>query len=102
MSVVAHHVQFYDFTPSAFTCVSRCHNGLIATGKADGTIEVYDGERNFFMVFRIPRILSSSVESIGWAKSRLFVTGANGCFSEVDLNSSSLKVIFYILRVHPN
>ncbi|KAA0190327.1 hypothetical protein FBUS_01659 [Fasciolopsis buskii] len=92
-AVPVHRIQCYDYHPSAFTCLARSPvDGLIAAGRADGAVEVYDERRNFVMIARFPSALVTSVESLGWSKGRrLFCTGALGRIYELELCTSSVK-----------
>ncbi|VDP88146.1 unnamed protein product [Echinostoma caproni] len=92
-AVHVHRIQCYDYQPSAFTCLARSSiDGLIAAGRADGAVEIYDEKREFVMIARIPHTLLKSVESLGWSEGRLFCTGALGQIHELDLHKSSIKV----------
>ncbi|KAA3679274.1 uncharacterized protein DEA37_0005362 [Paragonimus westermani] len=92
MDILVHRVQFYDFCPSAFTCISKSDSSLLAAAKVDGSLEVYDEKQNFFMVARIPSSVMKSVESVAWIGSRLFCTGALGRLYEIDIHRSTIKV----------
>ncbi|TPP64227.1 hypothetical protein FGIG_08407 [Fasciola gigantica] len=91
--VCVHRIQCYDYHPSAFTCLARSpSDGLIATGRADGAVEVYDERRNFVLIARFPAGLLKSVESLGWSrKRRLFCSGALGRIHELELHTCSVK-----------
>ncbi|KAF8562216.1 hypothetical protein P879_08881 [Paragonimus westermani] len=91
MDLLVHRIQFYDFCPSAFTCISKSDSSLLAAAKVDGSLEVYDEKQNFFMVARIPSSVMKSVESVAWIGSRLFCTGALGRLYEIDIHRSTIK-----------
>ncbi|TGZ75789.1 hypothetical protein CRM22_000188 [Opisthorchis felineus] len=91
MEFPIHRIQFYGYIPTPFTCIAAADSGLLATGRQDGSIEVYDRHRNFFMVTRIPSTVTKSVEALSWIGPRLFYTGALGRLVEVDLNTFSVK-----------
>ncbi|KAF5401012.1 hypothetical protein PHET_05591 [Paragonimus heterotremus] len=91
MDLIVHQVQFYDFCPSAFTCISKSDSCLLAAARVDGSLEVYDEKQNFFMVARIPSSVIMSVESVTWISSRLFCTGALGRLYEIDIQRSTIK-----------
>ncbi|OON17236.1 WD domain, G-beta repeat protein [Opisthorchis viverrini] len=91
MEFPIHRIHFYGYTPVPFTCIAAADSGLLATGRQDGSIEVYDRHRNFFMVARIPSTVTKSVEALSWIGPRLFYTGALGRLVEVDLDTFSVK-----------
>uniref|UniRef100_A0A3Q0KQ47 WD_REPEATS_REGION domain-containing protein n=1 Tax=Schistosoma mansoni TaxID=6183 RepID=A0A3Q0KQ47_SCHMA len=89
--MTCHRINFYEYQPSPFLCLARSKCGLIAAGRSDGSVDVYDENRNFFIVAHFPRRICCSVESLVWMQSRLFCTGALGRLLELDLQTSSIK-----------
>nr|CAX73286.1 Cirhin [Schistosoma japonicum] len=89
--LACHHIYFYEYQPSPFLCLARNESGLIAAGRSDGSVDVYDENRDFFIVSHFPRTVCCSVESVVWIQSRLFCTGALGRLLELDLLTSSIK-----------
>lgn len=95
MDCLVHRINFYDYKPCAFTCLAQSRKKLIAAGRSDGSIDIYDANRNFYMVAHIPQKICISVEAIAWVDDRLFCTGALGRVYEIDIISMSLKVNTY-------
>ncbi|CAH8437823.1 unnamed protein product [Heterobilharzia americana] len=86
-----HRIHFFEYQPSPFSCLARNDFGLIAAGRQDGSVDVYDENRDFFMVAHVPRGVCCSVESLVWIQCRLFCAGALGRLMELDLQTSSIK-----------
>lgn len=89
--MTCHRINFYEYQPSPFLCLARSKCGLIAAGRSNGSVDVYDENRDFFIVAHFPRRLCCSVESVVWMQSRLFCAGALGRLVELDIQASSIK-----------
>ncbi|VDQ15038.1 unnamed protein product [Trichobilharzia regenti] len=90
-SISCHRIHFYEYQPSPFLCLAKNEFGLIAAGREDGSVDVYDENRDFFMVGHFPCGVCCSVESLVWIQSRLFCTGALGRLVELDMRTSNIK-----------
>ncbi|CAH8832483.1 unnamed protein product [Trichobilharzia szidati] len=90
-NISCHRIHFYEYQPSPFLCLARNESGLIAAGREDGSVDVYDENRDFFMVAHFPCGVCCSVESLVWIQSRLFCTGALGRLVELDMQTSNIK-----------
>ncbi|VDM33752.1 unnamed protein product [Hydatigera taeniaeformis] len=85
--VVIDGLPFCDYIPQPFTSLARNKKGLIAAGRLDGSIDVYDESDNFYLIHHIPSWILTSIYAICWSNTRLFATGGEGCIFELSVVS---------------
>ncbi|VEL23445.1 unnamed protein product [Protopolystoma xenopodis] len=92
MRILSHHIGFYDYQPSTYSCLCVSESGFIAAGRCDGSLEVYQDLGDLFLISRIPPGILCSVESLAWLDKRLFTCGGSGALLELNIKNGQIKV----------
>ncbi|XP_028286790.1 U3 small nucleolar RNA-associated protein 4 homolog [Parambassis ranga] len=83
-----HRVRFFDYMPSAIRAVAfNPRTERLAVARADGAVEVFNFNDNYFQEKVIPGQDGRAVEALCWVGRRLFGAGLNGVITEYDLEN---------------
>jgi len=88
-----HDCKFFQWIPSGILSFSVCPvKDLLAVGKINGDIEIWNLSSGFFQEREI-KGNGSPVKSLAWASQRLFSAGLNGKIIEWDFNQLREKFV---------
>lgn len=83
-----HRVRFFDYMPSAIrTMAFNSQTERLAVARADGAVEIFNFNDNFFQEKVIPGQDGRAIEALCWVGHRLFSAGLNGEITEYDLEN---------------
>uniref|UniRef100_A0AAX7VQ30 Anaphase-promoting complex subunit 4 WD40 domain-containing protein n=1 Tax=Astatotilapia calliptera TaxID=8154 RepID=A0AAX7VQ30_ASTCA len=83
-----HRVRFFDYMPSAIrTMAFNSQTERLAVARADGAVEIFNFNDNFFQEKVIPGQDGRATEALCWVGHRLFSAGLNGEITEYDLEN---------------
>ncbi|ORX79829.1 WD40 repeat-like protein [Anaeromyces robustus] len=99
-----HRCRFVNYVPSAINCLALTPNTykpytLLACGRENGDIDIWDPREGWFLKKTIPGGSNQSVETVVWShqnkllkqqlltEPRLFISGLNGLITEYDIHT---------------
>ncbi|XP_062245087.1 U3 small nucleolar RNA-associated protein 4 homolog [Platichthys flesus] len=83
-----HRVRFFDHTPAAVRAMAfNSGSERLALARADGAVELFNFNDNYFQEKVIPGQDGRTVEALCWVGQRLFAAGLNGEITEYDLEN---------------
>lgn len=89
---LAHHVRFFEWTPTAIHCMSynpALHR--LAVSRSDGSVELWSIKDGWYQEEVIPGVEDHSIEDLVWQGQRLFYAGLHGNICELDLVKLQVK-----------
>ncbi|GFY66204.1 u3 small nucleolar RNA-associated protein 4 homolog [Trichonephila inaurata madagascariensis] len=88
MNQSIHRVSLFEPKPQGIRCISYDEfSSRLAVSRSDSSIEIWDVKQNPYLEKVIPKISTSSVETLTWCNGRLFSAGLYGFITEHDLKT---------------